>query len=77
MDKNKSVFNELIINDSEKAFKNAIKRGMNNPENWMYMYSTKFKDYFKHYYTRDYISYFNFGNMSKDKSNENDIERER
>ena len=28
-----------------------------NPDDWMYMYSEKNKDYFKNYYTRAYISY--------------------
>ena len=28
------------------AFDNAIKRGMKNPDDWMYMYSDNNKDYF-------------------------------
>ena len=46
-----------IRENPDDAFKNAIKRGMKNPDDWMYMYSEKNKDYFKNYYTRAYISY--------------------
>ena len=61
----KSIFDELKIYEPEKAFNNAIKKGLKNPENWMYMYSTRFKDYFKNCVTRNYISYFNFSNIFK------------
>lgn len=62
---NKSVFDGLKIYDPKKAFENAIKKGMKNPEDYMYMYSATFKDYFKHYCTRNYVSYFNFRNVFK------------
>lgn len=53
-----SIFDPLEIkDDSEYAFENAIKMGMKNPEDWMYMYSVNDRDYFKHIYTRNYISY--------------------
>lgn len=65
MDKEKSIFDSLKINDPESAFNNAIKKGLKNPEDFMYMYSTKFKDYFKNSITRNYISYFNFSNIFK------------
>ena len=41
----------------EKAFKNAIKKGMKNPENYMYMYSDYHYDHFKHIDTREYVKY--------------------
>lgn len=53
-----SIFEGIKIRENpDDAFKNAIKRGMKNPDDWMYMYSEKNKDYFKNYYTRAYISY--------------------
>ncbi len=57
-----SVFSELQIRENpDEAFENAIKRGMKNPEDWMYMYSEKGRDYFKHSATRGYTSYRQFG----------------
>lgn len=38
-------------------FKNAIKQGMTNPDDWMYMYSDDENDFFKNYYSRKYISF--------------------
>lgn len=61
--KESSIFDGLILFDHVKAFENAIKKGMKNPEDYMYMYSTKFRDYFKHIDTRRYTSYFNLGNI--------------
>ncbi|ARC83128.1 hypothetical protein U732_11 [Clostridium argentinense CDC 2741] len=61
----KSIFSELKIYDYKEAFNHAIKKGMKNPDDYMYMYSTKLKDYFKHYYTRSYVSYFNLKNIFK------------
>lgn len=53
-----SIFNELQIrSDVNEAFLNAIKRGMENPYDWMYMYSKNNKDYFKNCITREYVSY--------------------
>ena len=53
-----SIFEGIKIRENpDDAFKNAIKRGMKNPDDWMYMYSEKNKDYFKNYYTTAYISY--------------------
>ena len=65
MNKESSIFDALKICDPEKAFKNAINKGLKNPEDWMYMYSTKFRDYFKNYDTRNYISFYNFSNFFK------------
>lgn len=52
-----SILDDLKINNYAKVFKNAIEKGMKNPEDWMYMYTAGNKDYFKNYWTRDYISY--------------------
>lgn len=57
-----SIFAGMKIRENpEDAFKNAIKRGMKCPDDWMYMYSEKVRDYFKHYDTRKYVSYSQFG----------------
>lgn len=57
-----SVFSKLQIRENpDEAFENAIKRGMKNPEDWMYMYSEKGRDYFKHSANRGYISYRQLG----------------
>ena len=42
-----------IMRDSETAFENAIKNGL-NAEEYMYMYSDEKVDYFKHINTRKY-----------------------
>ena len=58
---NGSIFDGMNIReDPNEAFENAIKKGMKNPENWMYMYSESGKDYFKNSCTRKYISYKQF-----------------
>ena len=49
--------------DSTLAFENAISKGLNNPGDFMYMYSKDNKDYFKHIIDRSYI---NFNNKEKD-----------
>lgn len=41
-----SIFEGMKIRENpDDAFDNAIKRGMKNPEDWMYMYSENGKDY--------------------------------
>lgn len=50
-----------VIENPDKAFENAIKRGMKHPEDWMYMYSQNGRDYFKHCDTRCYKSYPQYG----------------
>lgn len=56
-----SIFEGMKIRENpDDAFDNAIKRGMKNPDDWMYMYSNNNKDYFKNYYTRNYKSYPQF-----------------
>lgn len=57
-----SVFVNLQIRENpDEAFDNVIKRGMKNPDDWMYMYSDRGRDYFKHLITRNYSSYPQFG----------------
>lgn len=56
-----SIFEGMKIRENpDEAFENAIKRGMKNPDDWMYMYSSNNKDFFKNYYTRNYKSYPQF-----------------
>lgn len=53
-----SLFEGMKLRENpDDAFKNAIKQGMKNPDDWMYMYSKDNKDYFKNYYSRIYKSY--------------------
>ena len=40
--------------DSKEAFENAVRNGLENPEDYMYMYSIGKNDYFKHMITRKY-----------------------
>ena len=71
-----SVFEGMKIRENpEEAFENAIKRGMKNPDDWMYMYSENDKDYFKNYYTRNYESYPQFGINEKISQDEEEDER--
>lgn len=56
-----SIFEGMKIREnSDDAFNNAIRRGMKNPDDWMYMYSENNKDYFKNYYTRNYKAFPQF-----------------
>ena len=48
---------EELERDPEEAFSNAIKKGLKNPDDYMYMYSNNNKDYFKHIDTREYIEF--------------------
>jgi len=43
--------------DSQKAFENAKSKGLDNPQDYMYMHSQDQKDYFKHIMLRNYISF--------------------
>lgn len=53
-----SIFEGMKLRENpDDAFKSAIKQGMKNPDDWMYMYSKDNKDYFKNYYSRIYKSY--------------------
>lgn len=63
-----SIFAGMKIRENpDEAFENAIKKGMKDPDNWMYMYSKKNMDYFKNIYTRDYESYPQFDTKEKHK----------
>lgn len=46
-----------FFRDYEKAFINAIKKGLKNPDDYMYMHSDDYFDFFKHICTRQYISF--------------------
>ena len=48
---------DVSFRDADAAFDDAIKKGMKDPENWMYMYSDEEKDYFKNIDTREYKAY--------------------
>ena len=43
--------------DSNEAFENAKTKGLNKPQDFMYMYSQAKKDYFKNIMFRNYISF--------------------
>ena len=55
MDNNKLIVKD--IKDSQKAFENAKSKGLNNTNEYMYMYSKDNKDYFKNINFRNYISF--------------------
>ena len=53
-----SVFGALKIREHpQDAFENAFLLGMQRPEEWMYMYSDRGCDFFKHVLTREYCKY--------------------
>ena len=43
--------------DSNEAFENAKSKGLDKPEDFMYMYSKDNKDYFKNINFRNYINF--------------------
>ena len=43
--------------ESQKAFENAKLKGLDKPQDFMYMYSQKNRDYFKNIMFRNYISF--------------------
>ena len=52
--------NKLIVKnakDSQIAFENAKSKGLDKPDEYMYMYSDQKKDYFKNINFRNYISF--------------------
>ena len=52
--------NKLIVKnakDSQIAFENAKSKGLDKPQEYMYMYSDQKKDYFKNINFRNYISF--------------------
>lgn len=44
----------MKLRDVDSAFENAIKKGLQSVEDWMYMYSDDKMDYFKNVNTREY-----------------------
>ena len=48
---------DLYTRDHKEAFNNAKLKGLNNPNEYMYMYSSHNKDYFKNINFRNYISF--------------------
>ena len=53
--KNKKQYIEL--RNSQIAFENAKSKGLDKPQDYMYMYSKDNKDYFKNINFRNYISF--------------------
>jgi len=47
----------MYTRNHKEAFKNAISKGLNNPESYMYMYSQNNKDFFKNIARRNYINF--------------------
>lgn len=43
--------------NQDAAFDNAIKCGLRNPENWVYMYSKYNRDYFRNLFNKRFISF--------------------
>ena len=48
---------EIYQRDSNKAFENAKLKGLDKPEDFMYMYSQENKDFFKNIMDRKYVSF--------------------
>ena len=56
----KSAINDgsvMYQRNSNEAFKNAKAKGLNEPSEFMYMYSQTNRDYFKNINFRNYISF--------------------
>ena len=51
--------------DPGAAFKDAISKGLKNPEDYMYMYTKDGKNYFKHIDTRKYETFNKGGKVSR------------
>ena len=52
------IFSNLTMRENvADAFHDAIAKGLQNPEDWMYVYSQNGTDFFKHHDTRKYVSY--------------------
>ena len=52
-----NIMNEMYQRDSNKAFENAKFKGLDKPEDFMYMYSKENKDFFKNIMDRKYINF--------------------
>ena len=51
------TMNGMYQRDSNEAFENAKSKGLNEPYDYMYMYSIEQRDFFKHIMERTYISF--------------------
>ena len=51
------IMEKMYQRNSNKAFENAKSKGLDNPQDYMYMHSQDQKDYFKHIMLRNYISF--------------------
>jgi len=51
------TMNGMYQRDSNEAFENAKSKGLDKPEEFMYMYSKDDKDFFKNINFRNYISF--------------------
>jgi len=47
----------FYLRDHKEAFENAKSKGLNDQNNYMYMYSKDNKDYFKNISFRNYINF--------------------
>lgn len=47
----------VTVRDSVLAFENAIEQGIENVEEYMYMYTIDGNDFFKHLDSREYIKF--------------------
>ena len=52
-----NTFNGMYQRDSNKAFENAKSKGLDKPDEYMYMYSKDNEDFFKDINFRTYISF--------------------
>ena len=52
-----NIFINIYQRNSNKAFENAKLKGLNKPEDFMYMYSKENKDFFKNIMDRKYVSF--------------------
>ena len=52
-----TTMNGMYQRDSNEAFTNAKSKGLDKPEEFMYMYSKDDKDFFKNINFRNYISF--------------------
>jgi len=52
-----TTMNGMYQRDSNEAFENAKSKGLNKPNEYMYMYSKSNRDFFKNINFRNYISF--------------------
>ena len=56
---------QTTVLDPDAAFKDAISKGLTNPQDYMYMYTKDGKNYFKHIDTRKYETFNKGGKVSR------------